>query len=76
MRLMLWSMDLYYHPAKFLVPADCFSLLGVDIIFDELSRVYLAKTTEIRRRYPPISGTMQPENMAGFQAPRVRTDLP
>ena len=76
MRLMLWSLDLYHRPATFLVPADYCSRLGVDMNFDELSRVYLAKTTEIRCRYLPISGTMQPENIPGFRAPHVCTVLP
>ena len=43
MRLMLWSMDLYHRLAKFLVLADYCSRLGIDMNFDELFRVYLAK---------------------------------
>ena len=75
MRLMLWSMDLHHRVAKFLLSPDYFSRLGADLHFDEMSRLYLSKTVEIRRLYPPISGTMRAENMSGYRAPRIRSDL-
>ena len=76
MRLMLWAMDLYHRIARFLFSPDNFSRLGVDLHFDEMSRQYMSKTVELRNFYPPVSGVMHPENMTGYRAPRVRSDLP
>ena len=76
MRLMLWAMDLYHQIARFFFSPDYFSRLGVDLHFDEMSRLYMSKTVELRNLYPPVSGVMRPENMPGYRTPRVRTDLP
>ena len=75
MRLMLWSMDLHHRAARFLLSPDYVSRLGADLEFDEMSRLYLSKTVEICKLYPPISGTMRPENMPGYRASRIHSDL-
>jgi hypothetical protein len=75
MRLMLWAMDLHHRSAKFLFSPDYLSRLGADLRFDEMSRLYLAKTTDIRKMYPPVSGAMRPENMPGYREPKIHTDL-
>ena len=76
MRLMLWAMDLHHRSARFLFSPDYLSRLGADLCFDEMSRLYLSKTSEIRRMYAPVSGAMRPENMPGYRQPTIRTDLP
>ena len=75
MGLMLWAMELYHWGAAYLVSPDYFSRLGVDICFDEMMQIYLNKKIHIRKLYPPTSGTMQPESMPGYRAPRVRSEL-
>ena len=75
MRLMLWAMDLYHRNAKFLVTADYLSRLGADLCFDEMTRQYLNKTTNLRKLYPPVTGPMRPENMPNYRAPRVRSKM-
>ena len=75
MRLMIWVMDLYHQVAVYLVSPDYLSLLGVDLWFYEMMRLYLNKTINLRKLYPPTSGAMQPENMTGYCAPRVRSEL-
>ena len=72
---MLWSMDLHHRAAKFWLSPEYFSHLGEDLHFDEMSRLYLNKTVKICRLYPLISGTMGPENMPGYRALRIRSDL-
>ena len=76
MRLMLWAMDLHHRSARFLFSPDYLSRLGADLCFDEMSRLYLSKTSEIRRMHAPVSGAMRPENMPGYRQPTIRTDLP
>ena len=76
MRLMLWSMDLHHRVAKFLFSPDYFSCLGADLYFDKMIRLYLSKTVHLRNIYLPVSGIMQPENIPGYRASRVHTDLP
>ena len=75
MRLMIWKIDLYHRGASYLVSPDYLSRLGLDICFDEMTRLYLNKTINLRKLYPPTSGAMQPENMTGYCAPRVRSEL-
>ena len=52
-----------------------FFRLGADLHFDERSRLYLSKTVELRKLYPPVSGTIRPENMPGYRDPCVCTNL-
>ena len=40
-----------------------------------MTRLYLNKTINIRKLYPPTSGAMQPENIPGYCAPCVRSEL-
>ena len=35
----------------------------------------MSKTVELRNLYPPVYGVMRPENMPGYRAPRVHSDL-
>ena len=73
MRLMLWSMDLHHRNGKFLFSADYLSRLGADLCFDEMSRLYLSKTIDLRKLHAPVSGAMRPDNMPGYRAPRIRS---
>ena len=72
---MLWAMDLYHRRNEFLISPDYFSRLGLDLCFNELTRLYFSKTEELEKRYPPVTGAMKPENMPGFRPPRIRSDL-
>ena len=54
---------------------DYFSCLGVDLCFDEMTLLYLNKTINICKLYLPMSGAMLPENMSGYCAPCVRSEL-
>ena len=76
MRFMLWAMDLHHRTNEWLVDADYFSRCGADLSFDPLVTEYLNYTTNLRKLYPPISGTMQPENMPGFRGPRFQATFP
>ena len=75
MRLMLWAMDLYHRGATYMVSPDYFSRIGVDIFFDKMTRLYLNKTINIRKLYPPMSGSMRPENTPRPPAPRMHSKL-
>ena len=68
-------MDLHHRNANFLVLPDYFSPTGVDMCIDEMTRQYLTRTINIRKRYPPVTGRMGPENMLGYRAPCVCSDL-
>ena len=76
MRLMLWAMDLYHRNAKYLITPDYLSRLGADLYFDEMSRLYLSKTIDLRRAHAPVTGQMKKENMPGYRAPRIRSGFP
>ena len=76
MRFQLWAMDLYHRSGFLMVSPDYMSRVGADLCFDELSRNYLNRTVNLRKNYPAASGTMLPENMPGYRAPRVRSVLP
>jgi hypothetical protein len=54
---------------------DYWSCLGVDLCFDEMSRTYLNLTTNLRKLYPPTTGTMILENMPGYHRPTIRSSL-
>ncbi len=71
---MLWEMDLYYWPDMEMVP-DYWYSLGIDLCFDEMSCAYLNYTTNLRNLYPPITGTMIPENIHGYYRPTIRSCL-
>ncbi len=75
MRLMLWAMNLYHRPGTEMVP-NYWSRLGVDLCFDEMARNYLNLTTNLRKLYPPVTGTMLPENIPGYRRPTIRSSLP
>ena len=75
MRPMLWSMYLYHRCAAYLVSRDYFSHLGVDLCFNEMMRLYLTKTINPCKLYPPTSGGMRTENMPGYCDPHVRSEL-
>ena len=40
-----------------------------------MARLYLNKTINTRKLYPPTSGDMQPENMPGYHAPCVLSEF-
>ena len=75
MHLMIWKIDLYHRRSSYLVSPDYFSCLRLDICFNEMTRLYLNNTINIHKLYPPTSEAMQPENMTGYCAPRVRSEL-
>ena len=75
MRFMLVAMDIYHRPGVLMRP-DYLSRLGANLCFDELSRTYLNYTSKLRKLYPPITGTMLPENMPGYRGPVMRPSLP
>ena len=76
MRIQLWALDLYHRPADRLITPDYLSRFGASLCYDELSRTYLNKTVNFRENYPAASGTLLPENMPGYRAPRIRSSLP
>ena len=76
MRFQLWAMDLYHRPGTMMVAPDYFSRCGANLCFDELARNYLNRTVNFCQLYPAASGTMLPENMPGYRAPRIRTPIP
>ena len=76
MRFQLWAMDLYHRAGDLMITPDYMSRVGADLCFDELTRNYLNRTVNLRKNYPPATGTMLPENMPGYRAPRVRSILP
>ena len=41
-----------------------------------MPRLHLNKTVESRNLYPLVSGTMRPDNMPGYRAPHICTNLP
>ena len=71
MRSMLWAMDLHHRNCKYLLSPDYLSHLGADICFDEISRLYLSKTIDLRKLYSPVAGAMKPENVQGYRAHRI-----
>ena len=75
MRFQLWAMDLYHRSGFLMVSPDYFSRTGANLCFDELTRLYLDRTINLRKNYPPVTGTMQPQNMPGYRAPRIRSAL-
>ena len=50
--------------------------LKADLCFVTLSMDYMKMTGTFRQEHQPPSGSMLPENMPGFCAPRVRSRLP
>ena len=72
----MWAIDLYHLIARFLFSPDIVSRLRIELHFDEMLRQYMSKTVELQNLYPPVSGVMRPENMPGYRAPRVHSNLP
>ena len=75
MRFQLWAMDLYHRSGFLMVLPDYFSRTGTNLCFDELTWLYLDRTINLCKNYPPVTRTMQPQNMPGYRAPRIRSDL-
>ena len=45
------------------------SRLHAALCFDELTRTYLNFTSNLRKNYPPVTGTILPANMPDFRGP-------
>ena len=71
---MLVAMNIY-HRSGVLMKPDYLSCLGADLCFDELTCKYLNYTSNLRKLYPPITGTKLPENMPGYRGPVVRSTV-
>ena len=52
-----------------------FSRLGLYLCSDEITWLYLNKTINLLKLYPPASGSMQPENIPSYCAPCVCSEL-
>jgi hypothetical protein len=72
MRFMCWDMDIEHRNDIFLMDADYWSRLVVDLCFDPLLKTYIKQVHSFRQRSPPPTALPpSPENMPYFRCPRL-----
>ena len=75
MYFMLVAMDIYHRSGN-LMRLDYLLCIGADLCFDKLTHTYPNYTSNFGKTYPPITGTMLPENMPGYRGPIMRSPPP
>jgi hypothetical protein len=75
MRFMCQDMDIVHRNRMWLISPDYLSYLGADLCFDPLARRYAELSSSFRKANSlPESVPMQPNQMPGFQGPRIKKE--